>query len=1204
MKIEQTPRTRSLRLGAFDLHRKVGRGGMAYVWEATHRATQTPVAVKVLHGITSQAPGVRSAFRNEIRAVARLEHPGIVRVYDFGEVGVEDSVSSDDELLPRSPYLVMSYMAGGSLAPLCGRLAWWEVRQVLLYLLDALAHSHARGLIHRDIKPENVLLSARRAQVKLSDYGIVHVTDGVVHGLKEGYLLGTPAFMAPEQFRRAVRDYGPWTDIYALGCLAWTLLSGKPPFVSARTRGELEEMHRREPLPELESHCVVPAVLWDWLQCMLAKDPGDRFQRAAEAARALQSMPSRWRPGASPADWMGGVEEDDVPTDPSMAVVGGLSLNEDQLGLTTIQRGEEDLLASMGSGSFLPAAEGHPTLDAAPMPQTWEGPSDAESAEADPLMGTGLGLFWLRAIPVIGRTRERDSMWEVLRAVQNFGRASAIVLQGEAGCGKSRLARWLCERSHEIGGAATMRATHSPGGGASEGLADMLARFFGMRGLDRMQALARMEALLSRQGVEDAEEARALVDLMGGSGLPAGDSEGDGSRSMGGRERHLLLYRTLVRLGRDRPLVLWLDDVHFSLDSLDFVRHVLGCQDRDPAPVLFVMTARAEALTLLPAEAGLLDEIVAQPDAYSLEVGPLEARERQRMVRRLLQLEPGLARQIEQRTAGNPLFAVQLVGDWVDRGLLEPGPDGFRLREGADVPIPDSVHTVWLQRVEQLLAARPGGDGLALELAASLGLDIDHHEWLDVCRSARVTPGEDLIEELLDATLAACGPSGPEDGWSFSHGMLRESLERRAEDAGRGAEHHLHCARWLRGQLGPKPNERIAAHLLRAVRVEEALPPLRDAIAARLDAGELRQGAALLAQYERCVDEAKLPSVDLRRGFGSLLQVRLAGLRGDDVAFDLYAERARESAPRGGGARLLMALGYEEAYRFRRRGQLEEARVALMTVRAEADSVHDNRLLGLCVATQAHVAEAMGKRSEAEALHREALLLSEKVQDPLAAGRTLVAMAGLAARSGDLEGSEQLLTLARGYFGRVGARAGEAAIHVVRGLACRLRGDFAKAEAHYREAVQRYEALGGPQSSGVKMALAQVLALREQFAESEALLLDCLAWFDERGDVADAGRVHLSLLPSLAFKGDWTRWDGHMKAGWQILVHTGLVDEELASCARFAGDMAAGRDEMHRARHAWDLARRLFERAGRVPDADGVHKSLPGVRVLKRTETS
>ena len=150
----------------------------------------------------------------------------------------------------------------------------------------------------------------------------------------------------------------------------------------------------------------------------------------------------------------------------------------------------------------------------------------------------------------------------------------------------------------------------------------------------------------------------------------------------------------------------------------------------------------------------------------------------------------------------------------------------------------------------------------------------------------------------------------------------------------------------------------------------------------------------------------------------------------------------------------------------------------------------------------------------------------------------------------------------------------------------------------------RYDALGGPQSSGVKMALAQVLALREQFAESEALLRDCLAWFDERGDIADAGRVHLSLLPALAWKGDWARWDGHIKAGWRILVHTGLVDEELASCARFAGDMAAGRDEMRWARHAWDLARRLFERAGRMPDADGVHKSLPGVRALPRLKES
>ncbi len=115
---------------------------MASVWEAVHRPTGTAVAVKLLHSFAAESPHIRSSFRNEVRAVARLDHPAIVRIYDFGEVGAEDA---NEDMPERCPYLVMTLMRGGSLEPVCGRLAWWEIRHILLHLLDALAHAHARG---------------------------------------------------------------------------------------------------------------------------------------------------------------------------------------------------------------------------------------------------------------------------------------------------------------------------------------------------------------------------------------------------------------------------------------------------------------------------------------------------------------------------------------------------------------------------------------------------------------------------------------------------------------------------------------------------------------------------------------------------------------------------------------------------------------------------------------------------------------------------------------------------------------------------------------------------------------------------------------------------------------------------------------------------------------------------------------------------
>ena len=672
------------------------------------------------------------------------------------------------------------------------------------------------------------------------------------------------------------------------------------------------------------------------------------------------------------------------------------------------------------------------------------------------------------------------------------------------------------------------------------------------------------------------------------------------TRRVSGRERHRLVYRTLARLGRDRPLVLWLDDVHWSLETLEFVRHVLAVQDREPASIVLVLTVQEESLGARPAEARLLAEIAEQGDSHVIDVSPLHGEERRSMIRQLLPLESGLAAQVAQRTDGNPLFAVQLLGDWVDRELLEPGPRGFHLRDGATVQLPDSVHAVWATRVQQVLRGRPEGDAVALELAAALGQDIDHEEWLDACRAARLTPSEDLVDRLLDASLATCGADGPRDGWSLAHAMLRESLARRADDDGRAGDHQLLCARWLRGRSGPRMNERIASHLLKGGRPDEALTPLREAIAQRLEAGDLRQGESLLERYEGCLDQAEVGASDPRRGWGGLMHVRLAALLGDDPGFDRWAAQVRSAMPRRRHPDLEMTLLFEEAHRSARRGDLMAAVTELSAVREQAEEVHDVKLLAQCLAEDARLAESLGERRRAQETHRESLLLFEKLEDPVAAGRALTAMAGLSVRAGNLAGSAELLVMAGGYFDRVGERAGAPAIQVVQGLTARLQGDLPAAADIYREALERFEAVGSPQASEVRLALAQVLALLEGFEESESLLRECLGEFDGRGEAMQTGRVHISLLPSLAFRGDWARWDGHFQAGAEILEHTGLVDEELASCARFAGDLAAGRDEMERARAAWDLGRRQFELAGRTPDADGVKRSLRQVRAVKR----
>lgn len=1182
---------------------------MGEVWRGAHRAQGIAVAVKVLTAKGMGRSFFLSAFRNEVRAMAGLDHPCIALVLDHGEVSEESARSSEGRLVAGSPYLAMELAHGGSMAPWCGRLAWAEVRQILLCLLDALAHAHARGVIHRDLKPANVLLGSERdvrPGVKLTDFGLAHIVEAIERPTARGPTAGTPHYMAPEQIHGRRRDYGPWTDLYSLGRVALALVWGTPAL--SGTAGPC-------PVP-------VPRGFDSWVSRLLQREPDDRFQRAADAALALLELgqpPDEHdggirlaRLGISAETFaLSGVESTSVsrsgldspnsptpvsnPHDGATTVVG-LHPREPSRRSRPPREGAliEDASSLMGLTDDGTDALGEPCAKRPPpIPSTWR--RSEPTLAPMRLLGAGLGLYGLRAISLVDREPEREELWEALRAVSQSGRARAVLLRGPAGCGKSRLAEWLCERAHEVGAATILRTTHAPIAGPADGLPAGLARLMRCTGLDRRRLALRVEVMLRQQGVRDADEWHALTELISPASESDTDPEAHAVRFGSPVERYVLVGRMLERVARERPIILWLDDVHWGLDALEFARHFLQSQEDRPVPALVVLTALEEALSERPAESAALQALVGQGNTRQLHVGPLPADAHGMLVRGLLGLEGELAARVEARSAGNPLFAVQLVGDWVHRGLLEVGEQGFRLRPGARMDMPDLLHKVWAARVESVLRGRPAAHGVALEIAAVLGQDVVVAEWRAACAREGVDAPAELVEALMEQRLARSSDRGADEEWAFVHNMLRESLERRARESGRWWAHHRACAAMLMARVGegrlardPGVAERLGRHLLAAGDVEEALNPLRVGVEARLATGDYGLAALLLGERDAAIAMLNLGDQDPRCAIGWLLHSRLSRAQGRMDESLTWANRALDCARSSDWseiqARALCAVGATTW----NLGQPDRAVAVLLEAESLAQTIGDHGLLGDIRRDLGNIRRRRGDLAEADACFRRALHDDELVGHEVGAAYSLLGLGEIAGQRGQSTIAAQNFERALASFERAGARRGVADCLNSLGELARLAGNFEEAEARYRAALARFHAIGSGLASMPECNLGLTLIERGQYLEARRILTAVLQVFRREGRVMYASYVNAYLLPCAAVAQDWEAFARHLSDAGVALAELGVVDLDIARMATLAGDIAATLGQTGRAREAYALATQQWRGLGRADSAQAV----------------
>jgi len=271
-------------LGArYAIEQEIGHGGMAVVYRARDLRHARPVAIKVFNPGVVGGEDAPLRFLQEIRIAARLAHPHVLPLHDSGEI------RSSDDAAPLL-YYVMPYVAGASLRERLRdqqRLDVDEAVTIARTVASALDHAHRRNVLHRDVKPENILLQEGEALV--ADFGVARAVEeaGVETRTLPGLAVGTPAYMSPEQASGDERVDGR-SDQYALACVLFEMLAGRPPFVG-NSIGRVIQQHLQAPPPSLRSfRPEAPVTIDPILTRALAKDPAGRYQTAQEMLQALK----------------------------------------------------------------------------------------------------------------------------------------------------------------------------------------------------------------------------------------------------------------------------------------------------------------------------------------------------------------------------------------------------------------------------------------------------------------------------------------------------------------------------------------------------------------------------------------------------------------------------------------------------------------------------------------------------------------------------------------------------------------------------------------------------------------------------------------------------------------------------------------------------------------------------------------------------
>jgi tetratricopeptide (TPR) repeat protein len=1066
----------------YEILELLGIGGAAEVYRAHDVVGGREVALKLLSDRADPAMVLR--FAREAKALARLDHPHIVKTFDAGVANGQR-------------YLAMELVRGGSLKERLqrGPLEWHQAVRLAAQVAQALAHAHAAGVIHRDLKPGNIMLDDE-GTARLMDFGLAHVSDASAM-TRTGTVMGTVYYLSPEQ--AVGKRVDARSDLYSLGAVLYEMVTGLPPFTGPSAVSIIYKI-LNEPAPRLRDVSPsLPPLLDGLVDRLLQKDASRRFGDAAETLLALE----------------------------------------------TVERYD-------------------PRVDSISQP------IDAEALVQAPRE---------RGMPLVGREEELDALHDGLdRAVSGLGRT--VLISGEAGTGKTRLANELRRLGADVG--ALFLAGDCLYGDAPNPYAVLV---------DMLRTLRECWPALDQEGSEAPEDevSAALREVervlrIDSAGTSTDDANWLQQVSLldGQNQAFELITQLFTLASRRRPLVLVMDDLQWASQTTLQLFHYLARALRGTRTLLVGIYRPEE---LLPGASGdrhplreTLQRMGREKLYVQIELKPMGSDDVGLLAANALHVasvDPDFVELLHRESDGNPFFLLETIALLQEQGALERVDDHWELHAGvAEIDIPSSVYDVVMRRVEQ---ATPEDRDL-LDWAAVIGQRLNVDVLTAVVGGTRLGVMKRLFALEQRYGLLDADPSG----FQFSHAKVREVLYEALPEALR-RECHLTVGEALEAQCEGRPGAAVydlARHFVaagdrprgfryaviaadkaeKALAAAEAAGYLSAAVAFLAPGDDLGGGGSpemelqhrhgrLLAMLGR-LEEAETAfkaALDISQAqsdqrMQSIIVLALSGMhgRGGDWAGAIQlGERslalAESAGYHEGRADALLSTGFFAFEQGDWHGAVARLRAALAIATEHGHEVQRARILG----NLAIMYNARGRPEQAIDLYRESIDTFDRLDKPLDVARGL---SNLGFSYHSLAQYDRALACYREALDRLG-RTGDVRergllyLHIAE--TSLAQGDVSTARENCTLAARRFARLGFDLGIADVDRVYAGVAIREgRWQVAERYLREALSVYQEHGDQLNIAETHEELSKLLEER-------GHSAQAEEELSRSRLIFERL-----------------------------------------------------------